>query len=128
MALVNVDYVSPSLWLGVAVAMSGLVLYAFKMQNAKGTEDLDIVTSSLLVLVGGILMLQGWRLDPILMLSEAVLASVGVYYIIQTVELRKQIGVRPLLPTVSAACFQPSLPKLAFNLPSSTLLIQQHVA
>lgn len=120
-ALVNVDYVSPSLWLGVAVAMSGLVLYAFKMQNAKGTEDLDIVTSSLLVLVGGILMLQGWRLDPILMLSEAVLASVGVYYIIQTVELRKQIGVRPLLPA------KPS-PKPAVNLPSSTLLVQQHAA
>lgn len=90
-ALVNVDYISPSLWLGVAVAMSGLVLYSFKMQNARGTQELDIVTASLLVLVGGILTLQGWRLDPILMLSEAVLACVGVYYIVQTVELRKQL-------------------------------------
>jgi formate-dependent nitrite reductase membrane component NrfD len=95
-ALVNVDYISPSLWLGVVVGVAGLILYSMKLQNARGTKDLDIVTASLLVLCGGILTIQGWRLDPILMLSEGVLASVGIYYIIQTVELRKQIMVRAI--------------------------------
>jgi formate-dependent nitrite reductase membrane component NrfD len=93
LALVNVDYVSPSLWLGVFVCVSGLTLYTFKLSNAKGMKDVEIVTASLLVLAGGILSLQGWRLDPILMLSEGVLASVGLYYIIQTVELRKELQV-----------------------------------
>jgi formate-dependent nitrite reductase membrane component NrfD len=93
LALVNVDYVSPSLWLGVLVATSGLVLYSYKMSDARGTKDVETVTASLLVLAGGILAVQGWRLDPILMLSEGVLASVGIFYIIQTVELRKQVLV-----------------------------------
>jgi Ycf66 protein N-terminus len=89
--MINVDYISPSLYLGIAVAMSGLILYTLKLQNARGTKDLDIVTASLLVVSGVIVTVQGWRLDPILMLSEGLLASVGVYYIAQTVELRKQL-------------------------------------
>lgn len=100
LALVNVDYISPSLWLGVLVATSGLILYSYKMSDARGTKDVETVTASLLVLAGGILAVQGWRLDPILMLSEGVLASIGVFYIIQTVELRKQVLVNPPSPVI----------------------------
>lgn len=94
-ALVNVDYVSPSLWLGVLVCISGLALYTFKLSNARGMKDTETVTASLFVMSGGILTLQGWRLDPVLMLSEFVLAGIGLYYVIQTVELRKQVEVWP---------------------------------
>jgi Ycf66 protein N-terminus len=94
LALVNVDYVSPSLWMGVFLCIAGLTLYTFKMSNARGVKDGEIVTAALLSTAGGILAVQGWRLDPILMLSSGVLSSVGVYYIVQTVELRKEIQVR----------------------------------
>jgi hypothetical protein len=70
------------------------------MSDARGTKDVETVTASLLVLAGGILAVQGWRLDPILMLSEGVLASIGVFYIIQTVELRKQVLVNPPSPVI----------------------------
>jgi hypothetical protein len=96
-ALINVDFVSPALWLGVFCAVSGLSLYTYKLSNASGTRDSEIVTASLLGLSGGILAVQGWRLDPILLLSEGVLSSIGVYYIVQTVNLRKELDVRPSL-------------------------------
>lgn len=94
LALVNVDYVSPSLWLGVVLAITGMVLYSLKIRNTKGTQEVDIVAASLFVTCGGVLILQGWRLDPMLMLSEGVLAAVSIFYMVQTVNLRKELEVR----------------------------------
>ena len=93
LALVNVDYVSPSLWLGIALAVTGMVLYSAKIRNTRGTQEDDIVAASLFVTCGGVLVLQGWRLDPMLMLSEGVLSAVSIYYMIQTVTLRKELEV-----------------------------------
>lgn len=93
LALINVDYISPSLWLGVVLGITGMVLYSLKFRDARGTTEGDIVAASLFVMCGGILTLQGWRLDPILMLSEFVLGGVGIFYMVQTVNLRKQLEV-----------------------------------
>jgi hypothetical protein len=93
LSLVNVDYISPSLWLGIALAVTGMILYSLKIKNARGTTEVDIVAASLFVMCGGILTLQGWRLDPTLMLSEGVLSAVGIYYMVQTVTLRKELQV-----------------------------------
>jgi hypothetical protein len=98
LALVNVDYVSPSLWLGIILAVTGMVLYSLKIRNTSGTQEVDIVTASLFVTCGGVLILQGWRLDPTLMLSEGVLAAVSIYYVIQTVSLRKELEARLCKP------------------------------
>lgn len=92
--MLNTDHTSPALWLGVVVAMCGLALTSYRASGARGLSDTELVTSSLLVLCGGILAVVGWRLDPILMLSEGILASVGLYYIVQTVKLRAQVQVR----------------------------------
>lgn len=92
-ALINVDYISPSLWLGVVLGITGMVLYSLKFRDARGTTEGDIVAASLFVMCGGILTLQGWRLDPILMLSEFVLGGVGIFYMVQTVNLRKKLEV-----------------------------------
>lgn len=94
LAMLNTDHTSPALWLGVVVAMCGLALTSYRASGARGLSDTELVTSSLLVLCGGILAVVGWRLDPILMLSEGILASVGLYYIVQTVKLRAQVQVR----------------------------------
>ena len=56
-------------------------------------REVDIVAASLFVTCGGVLVLQGWRLDPMLMLSEGVLSAVSIYYMIQTVTLRKELEV-----------------------------------
>ena len=112
---INVDYVSPAVWLGVFCGVSGLMLYTYKLNNAAGTRDSEIVTASLLGLAGGILAVQGWRLDPILLLSEVVLSSVGVYYIIQTVNLRKELDVR------SDACCTANTPTRAAPCATSTM-------
>lgn len=104
LALVNVDYVSPSLWLGIALAVTGMVLYSLKIRNMRGTQEVDIVAASLFVTCGGILILQGWRLDPTLMLSEGVLSAVGIYYMIQTVTLRKELEVQ-LCTSCRKVCF-----------------------
>lgn len=105
LALINVDYISPSLWLGVVLGITGMVLYSLKFRDARGTTEGDIVAASLFVMCGGILTLQGWRLDPILMLSEFVLGGVGIFYMVQTVNLRKQLEV--------CTCYAGYLQKLA---------------
>lgn len=96
--MINADTTSPALWLGIIVTMCGLLLTSYRASGARGLSDTELVTSSLLVLCGGILAVVGWRLDPILMLSEGILASVGVYYIVQTVKLRAEIQVRQFCP------------------------------
>ena len=69
-------------------------MYVLKVYTqSKSLKDSEIVSSSLLILVGVILLLQGWRLDPILLLSQGTMAGIGVYYVFQTLELRKIIQV-----------------------------------
>lgn len=105
LALINVDYISPSLWLGVVLGITGMILYSLKFRDAKGTTEGDIVAASLFVMCGGILTLQGWRLDPILMLSEFVLGGVGIFYMVQTVNLRKQLEVCTYRPaSIMSGC------------------------
>jgi hypothetical protein len=48
----------------------------------------DSFFSSIGLLCGGILFFQGWRLDPILLLSQILLSGTTVFFIIENIYLR----------------------------------------
>lgn len=48
----------------------------------------DLLFSSLALLCGGILIFQGWRLDPILLLCQMVSSGTAIFFIGETLSLR----------------------------------------
>lgn len=73
---------------------SSLQLRSF--QN-KISRDADIVVAAMVSIVGSTLIFQGWRLDPLLLLCQALTTSVAVWYGMETFRLRskEQEMVRP---------------------------------
>lgn len=69
-AMVNVEVSSPSLLLGVALIMSGVSLFAVRKSNRRISRDSDVIVSSLIIVTGGALVFQGWRLDPLMLLCQ----------------------------------------------------------
>nr|QWW93008.1 hypothetical protein [Cyathodium smaragdinum] len=79
----------PSTILGLGLIIIGLCLYALKLREPYVSRDYDFLFSSIGLLCGGILFFQGWRLDPILLLSQILLSGTTFFFIIETLYLRK---------------------------------------
>jgi hypothetical protein len=54
----------------------------------------DFLFSSIGLLCGGILIFQGWRLDPILLLSQILLSGTAIFFIAESLYLRNN-GINP---------------------------------
>ena len=67
--MVNIGF-SPAFVLGGLTIFSGLVLYQLQRFQPKLGRSNDVVVASMLVVGGGILLFQGWRLDPVLFLGQ----------------------------------------------------------
>lgn len=66
----------------------------------------DLFFSSLALLCGGILIFQGWRLDPILLLCQMVSSGTAIFFIGETLSLRNT-----QLPNKNNSSFSYDLPK-----------------
>nr|QWW92335.1 hypothetical protein [Ptychanthus striatus] len=80
--------IGPSTIIGVALVTVGILLYALKDREPYVSRDYDFFFSSIGLLCGGILFFQGWRLDPILLLSQILLSGTTIFFIIETIFLR----------------------------------------
>nr|QWW92007.1 hypothetical protein [Lejeunea sp. 17-8794] len=80
--------IGPSTIIGVALVTIGILLYALKDREPYVSRDYDFFFSSIGLLCGGILFFQGWRLDPILLLSQILLSGTTIFFIIETIFLR----------------------------------------
>lgn len=78
----------PSTIVGVALAATGLVLYILKTHNTTTSRDYDLFFSSVGLLCGGILIFQGWRLDPILLLCQLLSSGTAIFFVAQSLWLR----------------------------------------
>nr|YP_009642776.1 hypothetical protein [Reboulia hemisphaerica]QCP68447.1 hypothetical protein [Reboulia hemisphaerica] len=81
----------PSTILGVGLIIVGILLYALKLREPYVSRDYDFFFSSIGLLCGGILFFQGWRLDPILLLSQILLSGTTIFFIAESLYLRKNI-------------------------------------
>lgn len=86
-ALLNVDFTAATA-LGVTTMLSGLTLFQVRSFRPESARDSDVFFGSVLLLVGGVLVFQGWRLDPILLFSQLLTASTALYFGYEAVRLR----------------------------------------
>nr|YP_010269616.1 hypothetical chloroplast RF66 [Sphagnum multifibrosum]AND47032.1 hypothetical protein RF66 [Sphagnum magellanicum]AND47198.1 hypothetical protein RF66 [Sphagnum angustifolium]AND47693.1 hypothetical protein RF66 [Sphagnum riparium]AND48929.1 hypothetical protein RF66 [Sphagnum fallax]AND49261.1 hypothetical protein RF66 [Sphagnum recurvum]AND49344.1 hypothetical protein RF66 [Sphagnum balticum]AND49510.1 hypothetical protein RF66 [Sphagnum majus]AND49593.1 hypothetical protein RF66 [Spha len=86
----------PSTIVGLGLIVVGLLLYALRIREPNVSRDYDFLFSSIGLLCGGILIFQGWRLDPILLLSQILLSGTAIFFIAESLYLRNN-GINPNL-------------------------------
>jgi uncharacterized membrane protein len=65
--------VEPALLLGVIFALVMIFLYGLRFINPELATDWDIFVTTLGIVYSSILVIHGWRLDPILLFSQVLL-------------------------------------------------------
>nr|YP_009258716.1 hypothetical chloroplast RF66 [Cylindrocystis brebissonii]ANI25907.1 hypothetical chloroplast RF66 [Cylindrocystis brebissonii] len=80
--------IGPSTVVGISLSLISIFLYFIKTSNPKVSRDYDIFFSSVGLLCGGILIFQGWRLDPILLLCQILLSGTTIFFIAESLWLR----------------------------------------
>jgi hypothetical protein len=78
----------PSTFVGVGLALIGFILYFVKNKKPDVSRDYDLFFSSVGLLCGGILIFQGWRLDPILLLCQILSSATAIFFIGESLWLR----------------------------------------
>lgn len=79
---------APSTLLGLCLAMASVFLYFIRIKKKNISKDYDLFFSSVGFLCGGILIFQGWRLDPILLLCQMMSGVTAIFFITETLWLR----------------------------------------
>jgi len=78
----------PSTFVGVGLTLIGFILYFVKTKKPDVSRDYDLFFSSVGLLCGGILIFQGWRLDPILLLCQILSSATAIFFIGESLWLR----------------------------------------
>lgn len=65
--------VEPALLLGAIFAMIMIFLYGLRFVNTDLSTDWDIFITTLGIVYSSIIIIHGWRLDPILLFSQVLL-------------------------------------------------------
>lgn len=85
--MVNVGF-GPAGILGLCLAGAGAGLYLLRSTRPELARDYDIFFSAIALLCGGILFFNGWRLDPILMFGQVLMAGSAVFFAFESIRLR----------------------------------------
>jgi len=85
--MVNVGLNSAAL-LGIVLAVAGAGLYFLRSIRPELARDQDIFFAAVGLLCGGILITQGWRLDPILQFGQFLLAGTTFFFAYEAIRLR----------------------------------------
>ncbi len=67
----------PSFFLGGIFALAMLALYALRFLNANLSTDWDIFLTTLGIVYSSIIVIHGWRLDPILLFSQVLVIFIS---------------------------------------------------
>ena len=70
--MINFNF-GPNLFLGIIVSFGVLVLYFLRNVKPEIARDEDIFFAAVSLLYSWILIIHGWRLDPILIFSQVLL-------------------------------------------------------
>ncbi|WP_424096341.1 Ycf66 family protein [Moorena producens] len=85
--MVNFGFNSASL-LGIFLMLAGAGLYFLRSVRPELARDHDIFFTVVGVVCGFILVTQGWRLDPILQLSQLLLSGTAIFFGVESLRLR----------------------------------------
>jgi len=85
--MVNFGWNSASI-LGVFLMVVGAGLYFLRSVRPELSRDYDIFFAAVGLACGGILVFNGWRLDPILQFGQFLLASSTIFFAVESIRLR----------------------------------------
>ncbi|OUS42702.1 hypothetical protein BE221DRAFT_50655, partial [Ostreococcus tauri] len=88
--LVSVD-LGPSVVLGSSLMVSAVALYQVRASRPEVSRDKDVFFSSIGLLCGGILIFQGWRLDPLMLFGQLLTTATAVAFATETISLRQEL-------------------------------------
>ena len=70
--MINISF-SPTIFLGIIVSIGVLILYFLRNVKPEVARDEDIFFATIGFLYSCILIIHGWRLDPILLFSQVLI-------------------------------------------------------
>ena len=70
--MINFSF-SPNIFLGIMVLIGVFILYFLRNVKAEASRDEDIFFATITLLYSSILIIHGWRLDPILLFSQVLI-------------------------------------------------------
>lgn len=73
---------------GIALIVAAAALYFIRSFRPHLSRDYDIFFSAVALICGGILLFQGWRLDPVLLLGQVALAGSAAFFAFENIRLR----------------------------------------
>jgi hypothetical protein len=72
--MINFSF-GPNIFLGIILTLGVLLLYCLRLIKPEVARDEDIFFTTIGLLYSCILMVHGWRLDPILMFSQVLIIT-----------------------------------------------------
>lgn len=72
--MINISF-GPNMFLGLILAVGVLLLYFLRIIKPEVARDEDIFFATIGLLYSCILIVHGWRLDPILMFSQVLIIT-----------------------------------------------------
>lgn len=88
--MINIDF-GYNFILGCFVSVVGITLYSIRFLNPKIAEEKDIFLSTLFFIYSGIIIIHGWRLDPILFLSQILIVTLSINFFFENLSLRLRL-------------------------------------
>jgi hypothetical protein len=88
--MININFGSNFI-LGCFVSIVGIALYSVRFLNPKVAEEKDIFLSTLFLIYSGIIIVHGWRLDPILFFSQLLIVFLSINFFVENLTLRLQL-------------------------------------
>merc|ERR1712178_328890 len=85
--MVNFDY-GPAQILGTLIIFLSCFLYSIRIKTWELSKDSDVIIFSIGTTVGGILIFQGWRLDPLLLFGQFMTTFVAASFALESLRLR----------------------------------------
>ncbi|CAM9093167.1 unnamed protein product [Ectocarpus sp. 8 AP-2014] len=80
--------------LGLLIILGVLILYFLRSVRPELSRDEDIFFTTLGLIYGAILIIHGWRLDPILLFSQVLLVSLVLAAGWENIRLRGLIAAK----------------------------------
>lgn len=88
--MININFGSNFI-LGCFVSIVGIALYSVRFLNPKVAEEKDIFLATLFLIYSGIIIVHGWRLDPILFFSQLLIVFLSINFFMENLTLRLRL-------------------------------------
>jgi hypothetical protein len=85
--------ITPNIILGLVMIICGSIFYSIRTSKKEIQGSNDIFLTTLNLIYAGIMIIHGWRLDPILLFSQITIAIIVGFTTVENIQLREQLNI-----------------------------------